>query len=107
MDERFFNLQQQLKEAKTSSGGGSRGARRRAREEKRSEEQQGSEGNAKKSKSESSSPTSSLKLPKVKLGDKITALQQIVSPFGRYRTDTASVLYEAINYIKWLHEQVQ
>lgn len=23
------------------------------------------------------------------------------------QTDTASVLYEAINYIKWLHEQVQ
>uniref|UniRef100_A0A0E0EYE6 BHLH domain-containing protein n=1 Tax=Oryza meridionalis TaxID=40149 RepID=A0A0E0EYE6_9ORYZ len=44
-------------------------------------------------------------VPKVKLGDKITALQQIVSPFGK--TDTASVLYEAINYIKWLHEQVQ
>jgi hypothetical protein len=81
-------------------------------------------------------------VPKVKLGDKITALQQIVSPFGKVyvrsrtacmgnwivsfmrcfpyidtvttsyyvymsQTDTASVLYEAINYIKWLHEQVQ
>ncbi|TVU39334.1 hypothetical protein EJB05_12747, partial [Eragrostis curvula] len=96
--------------AKTSSGGGSRGSSAASEgKKKRSEEQQGSEGNAKKSKSESSSPTSSLKsssqLPKVKLGDKITALQQIVSPFGK--TDTASVLYEAINYIKWLHEQVQ
>ncbi|KAF8389609.1 hypothetical protein HHK36_024128 [Tetracentron sinense] len=43
--------------------------------------------------------------PKVKLGDRITALQQIVSPFGK--TDTASVLLEAIQYIKFLQEQVQ
>ncbi|KAL6639223.1 hypothetical protein ACP70R_022953 [Stipagrostis hirtigluma subsp. patula] len=92
--------------AKTSSGGGSKGSTAASEgKKKRSEEQQGSEGNAKKSKNEASSPTSSLKVPKVKLGDKITALQQIVSPFGK--TDTASVLYEAINYIKWLHEQVQ
>lgn len=92
--------------AKTSSGGGSKGSSEGKK--KRSEEQQGSDGNTKKSKNEASSPTSSLKasqVPKVKLGDKITALQQIVSPFGK--TDTASVLYEAINYIKWLHEQVQ
>ncbi|WVZ65875.1 hypothetical protein U9M48_015169 [Paspalum notatum var. saurae] len=92
--------------AKTSSGGGSKGSSEGKK--KRSEDQQGSEGNTKKSKNEASSPTSSLKasqVPKVKLGDKITALQQIVSPFGK--TDTASVLYEAINYIKWLHEQVQ
>jgi hypothetical protein len=27
--------------------------------------------------------------------------------FYMMQTDTASVLYEAINYIKWLHEQVQ
>jgi len=87
--------------------------------------------------------------PKVKLGDKITALQQIVSPFGKvtthfaltlsffrflffmniynqqcstflttyfiimiiffveFQTDTASVLFEAIGYIKFLQEQVQ
>ncbi|PUZ71994.1 hypothetical protein GQ55_2G357800 [Panicum hallii var. hallii] len=92
--------------AKTSSGGGSKGSSEGKK--KRSEEQQGSDGNTKKSKNEASSPTSSVKaspVPKVKLGDKITALQQIVSPFGK--TDTASVLYEAINYIKWLHEQVQ
>ncbi|KAJ0570966.1 putative transcription factor bHLH family [Helianthus annuus] len=42
--------------------------------------------------------------PKVKMGDRITALQQLVSPFGK--TDTASVLSEAIVYIKFLHEQV-
>ncbi|CAN6211576.1 unnamed protein product [Urochloa humidicola] len=93
--------------AKTSSGGGSKGSSEGKK--KRSEEQQGSDGTTKKSKNEASSPTSSLnkasQVTKVKLGDKITALQQIVSPFGK--TDTASVLYEAINYIKWLHEQVQ
>ncbi|KAJ0046849.1 hypothetical protein Pint_04354 [Pistacia integerrima] len=38
------------------------------------------------------------------MGDRITALQQLVSPFGK--TDTASVLSEAIEYIKFLHEQV-
>ncbi|KAM0891370.1 hypothetical protein ACQ4PT_026445 [Festuca glaucescens] len=92
---------------KTSSASGK--AASSEGKKKRSEEEKGSsEGNVKKSKHEASSPTSSsLKahVPKVKLGDKITALQQIVSPFGK--TDTASVLYEAINYIKWLHEQVQ
>lgn len=45
------------------------------------------------------------KVRKEKLGDRITALQQLVSPFGK--TDTASVLWEAIVYIKSLHEQVQ
>ncbi|KAJ0751290.1 putative transcription factor bHLH family [Helianthus annuus] len=87
--------------------------------------------------------------PKVKMGDRITALQQLVSPFGKvcminiyififffimlkfffliinletkvllsfvdntnnlfrfFQTDTASVLSEAIVYIKFLHEQV-
>ncbi|XP_038995037.1 transcription factor bHLH112-like [Hibiscus syriacus] len=41
---------------------------------------------------------------KEKLGDRITALQQLVSPFGK--TDTSSVLHEAIEYIKFLHDQV-
>ncbi|XP_052153232.1 uncharacterized protein LOC127771372 isoform X1 [Oryza glaberrima] len=64
-------------------------------------------GKAKKFKSETSHSTSSPKhqSPKVKLGEKITALQQIVSPFGK--TDTASVLLETITYIKFLHEQIQ
>ncbi|CAM0905750.1 unnamed protein product [Alopecurus aequalis] len=93
---------------KTSSSGGK--AASSDGKKKRSEEEKGTEGNVKKSKHEASSPTSSslkqqAQVPKVKLGDKITALQQIVSPFGK--TDTASVLYEAISYIKWLHEQVQ
>uniref|UniRef100_A0ACD5XJ79 Uncharacterized protein n=1 Tax=Avena sativa TaxID=4498 RepID=A0ACD5XJ79_AVESA len=40
-----------------------------------------------------------------KLGDKITALQQLVSPYGK--TDTASVLHEAAACIRSLHEQIQ
>ncbi|KAK4579086.1 hypothetical protein RGQ29_028955 [Quercus rubra] len=40
-----------------------------------------------------------------KLSDKITALQKLVSPYGK--TDTASVLQEASLYIKLLHEQIQ
>ncbi|XP_011624156.2 transcription factor bHLH133-like [Amborella trichopoda] len=40
-----------------------------------------------------------------KIGDRITILQQLVSPFGK--TDTASVLHEACSYIKHLHEQIQ
>ncbi|KAK4797873.1 hypothetical protein SAY86_030199 [Trapa natans] len=62
----------------------------------------------KKHKHENSTVTSSSKkalVPKVKLGDRIATLQQIVSPFGK--TDTASVLKEAIAYIKFLQEQVQ
>nr|DAD25903.1 TPA_asm: hypothetical protein HUJ06_027371 [Nelumbo nucifera] len=39
-----------------------------------------------------------------KLGDRVTALQKLVSPFGK--TDTASVLQEASVYIKLLHEQI-
>lgn len=60
----------------------------------------------KKLKHESSTASSiKVQVPKAKLGDKITALQQIVSPFGK--TDTASVLWEAIGYIKFMQEQVQ
>ncbi|KAF5796474.1 putative transcription factor bHLH family [Helianthus annuus] len=49
-------------------------------------------------------PMPAFKVRKEKMGDRITALQQLVSPFGK--TDTASVLSEAIEYIKFLHEQV-
>ncbi|KAK8953171.1 Transcription factor bHLH103 [Platanthera guangdongensis] len=44
------------------------------------------------------------KMKKEKLGDRIAALQQLVSPFGK--TDRASVLHEAIEYIKFLHDQL-
>ncbi|KAF7143097.1 hypothetical protein RHSIM_Rhsim05G0161900 [Rhododendron simsii] len=51
------------------------------------------------------SSTQSFKVRKEKLGDRITALHQLVSPFGK--TDTASVLLEAIGYIRFLHSQVE
>ncbi|WVZ86750.1 hypothetical protein U9M48_033486 [Paspalum notatum var. saurae] len=72
---------------------------------RKSEERVG--GNAKKSKQRTSGKVSPPKPqePKVKLGEKITALQQIVSPFGK--TDTASVLFETIKYIKFLHDQIR
>ncbi|CAO2168223.1 unnamed protein product [Urochloa humidicola] len=58
----------------------------------------------KKARTGSPSPLPTFKVRKEKLGDRITALQQLVSPFGK--TDTASVLHETIEYIKFLHEQV-
>ncbi|XP_077231113.1 transcription factor bHLH113-like isoform X1 [Tasmannia lanceolata] len=59
---------------------------------------------SKKPKSEPSA-TGPFKVRKEKLGERITALQQLVSPFGK--TDTASVLHEAMGYIRFLHDQVQ
>ncbi|XP_004293560.1 PREDICTED: transcription factor bHLH112 isoform X3 [Fragaria vesca subsp. vesca] len=58
----------------------------------------------KRARIETPSPLPTFKVRKEKLGDRITALQQLVSPFGK--TDTASVLHEAIEYIKFLHDQV-
>ncbi|GKU99220.1 hypothetical protein SLEP1_g12095 [Rubroshorea leprosula] len=51
------------------------------------------------------SPSPTLKVRKEKLGDRIAALQKLVAPFGK--TDTASVLTEAIGYIQFLHDQVE
>ncbi|KAL5569820.1 hypothetical protein UlMin_026395 [Ulmus minor] len=42
---------------------------------------------------------------KENLGARIVALKQLVSPYGK--TDTASVRNEAMEYIQFLHEQVQ
>ncbi|VAH20776.1 unnamed protein product [Triticum turgidum subsp. durum] len=53
---------------------------------------------AKKPRTETPSPMPTFKVRKEKLGDRVTALQQL--------TDTASVLHEAIGYIKFLHDQV-
>ncbi|KAL2338055.1 hypothetical protein Fmac_012501 [Flemingia macrophylla] len=59
----------------------------------------------KKTKSQPSSSQPPLKVRKEKLGDRITALHQLVSPFGK--TDTASVLLEAIGYIRFLQGQIE
>ncbi|XP_057964653.1 transcription factor bHLH113-like [Malania oleifera] len=66
-----------------------------------------SQGNPKKTKSSANptTPASHAKVRKEKLGERITALQQLVSPYGK--TDTASVLHEATGYIRFLQEQVQ
>ncbi|KFK44896.1 hypothetical protein AALP_AA1G316900 [Arabis alpina] len=60
---------------------------------------------SKKAKCGGGSISPEKELPKAKLRDKITTLQQIVSPFGK--TDTASVLQEAITYINFYQEQVK
>ncbi|KZV24654.1 hypothetical protein F511_37003 [Dorcoceras hygrometricum] len=67
--------------------------------------QTGSESAFKRPRIETPSPLPTFKVRKEKLGDRITALQQLVSPFGK--TDTASVLHEAIEYIRFLHDQVK
>ncbi|KAI7734919.1 hypothetical protein M8C21_026405 [Ambrosia artemisiifolia] len=59
----------------------------------------------KKSKLDLRPSCTQLKVRKEKLGDRILALQQMVAPFGK--TDTASVLMEAIGYIKFLQNQVE
>ncbi|KAM7279521.1 hypothetical protein ACFE04_006655 [Oxalis oulophora] len=79
--------QQNITETKKSSGGN-----------------EGPPAASKRPRNETSSPLPAFKVRKEKMGDRITALQQLVSPFGK--TDTASVLSEAIEYIKFLHEQV-
>ncbi|XP_059457916.1 transcription factor bHLH68-like isoform X3 [Corylus avellana] len=75
----------------------------------------------KKAKLVSSSSQPPLKVRKEKLGDRITALHQLVSPFGKkddkdelgcagvslLQTDTASVLLEAIGYIRFLLGQIE
>ncbi|XP_015966539.1 transcription factor bHLH68 isoform X1 [Arachis duranensis] len=66
----------------------------------------GSGGAVKKARVQPSTTTqSTFKVRKEKLGDRITALHQLVSPFGK--TDTASVLLEAIGYIRFLQSQIE
>ncbi|KAK8995595.1 hypothetical protein V6N11_075865 [Hibiscus sabdariffa] len=56
-------------------------------------------------KHRSSGSTLKLQVRKEKLGDRIAALQKLVAPFGK--TDTSTVLTEAIGYIQFLQDQVQ
>ncbi|KAL0415211.1 UNVERIFIED_CONTAM: Transcription factor [Sesamum latifolium] len=65
----------------------------------------GTGGVSKKARVQQSSAQPALKVRKEKLGDRITALHQLVSPFGK--TDTASVLSEAIGYIRFLQGQIE
>ncbi|CAA6667392.1 unnamed protein product [Spirodela intermedia] len=51
------------------------------------------------------SPSRRWSVKKEKLGQRIGELQRLVSPFGK--SDTASVLHEALGYIRFLHDQVQ
>ncbi|CAL0320750.1 unnamed protein product [Lupinus luteus] len=59
----------------------------------------------KMNKADNPTSTGHAKQRKEKLGERIAVLQQLVSPFGK--TDTASVLHEAMGYIKFLQDQVQ
>lgn len=61
-----------------------------------------------RSSASAAAPAATNKRPRVRrerLGERIVALQQLVSPFGK--SDTASVLHEALGYIRFLHDQVQ
>uniref|UniRef100_A0A7C8ZUK1 BHLH domain-containing protein n=1 Tax=Opuntia streptacantha TaxID=393608 RepID=A0A7C8ZUK1_OPUST len=73
--------------------------------EPKSTHQQHNQLVSKKPRFESRSSCPPFKVRKEKLGDRIAALQQLVAPFGK--TDTASVLMEAIGYIKFLQNQVE
>ncbi|KAJ1437972.1 Myc-type, basic helix-loop-helix [Sesbania bispinosa] len=65
----------------------------------------GGGGALKKARVQPSTTQPTFKVRKEKLGDRITALHQLVSPFGK--TDTASVLLEAIGYIRFLQSQIE
>lgn len=68
-------------------------------------EPKATQASAKKSRVEPRSSCPPFKVRKEKLGDRVAALQQLVAPYGK--TDTASVLMEAIGYIKFLQNQVE
>ncbi|CAD5171544.1 unnamed protein product [Musa acuminata subsp. malaccensis] len=78
----------------------------RATEGKKKRSEDSSETHLKKPKPDGSMVSSQkLQEPKVKIAEKVSALQQLVSPFGK--TDQASVLMETITCITVLQKQVQ
>ncbi|KAL3611622.1 hypothetical protein D5086_002642 [Populus alba] len=64
-----------------------------------------SQRNSKRTETKNPGSTANAKVKREKLGDRIAALQELVSPFGK--TDTASVLHEAMGYIRFLQDQVK
>ncbi|XP_073132457.1 transcription factor bHLH68-like isoform X2 [Henckelia pumila] len=62
-------------------------------------------GANKKARIQPTSSQTTFKARKETVRDKITAIHQLVSPFGK--TDTASVLLEAIGYIRFLQNQIE
>ncbi|KAF9621991.1 hypothetical protein IFM89_029211 [Coptis chinensis] len=76
-----------------------------AEQEKQRTKTESNKTSNKKAKTTNPPSTKPVKVRKEKLGERIAALQQLVSPFGK--TDTASVLHEAMGYIRFLHDQVQ
>ncbi|KAJ6302538.1 hypothetical protein OIU77_016604 [Salix suchowensis] len=64
-----------------------------------------SQRNSKRTETKNPGSTGNAKVKREKLGDRIAALQELVSPFGK--TDTASVLHEAMGYIRFLQDQVK
>ncbi|KZV14482.1 transcription factor [Dorcoceras hygrometricum] len=62
-------------------------------------------GANKKARIQPTSSQTTCKARKETVRDKITAIHQLVSPFGK--TDTASVLLEALGYIRFLQNQIE
>ncbi|KAK4751022.1 hypothetical protein SAY87_004504 [Trapa incisa] len=90
-------------ERKRPSSSGTREGKRSSRTMERDPKMSGLEFKKSGPKQQASCPH--LKVRKERLGDRIAALQQLVAPYGK--TDTASVLTDAIGYIKFLQDRVQ
>ncbi|KAK4782249.1 hypothetical protein SAY86_016351 [Trapa natans] len=90
-------------ERKRPSSSGTREGKRSSRTMERDPKTSGLEFKKSGPKQQASCPH--LKVRKERLGDRIAALQQLVAPYGK--TDTASVLTDAIGYIKFLQDRVQ
>ncbi|KAJ6814934.1 transcription factor bHLH113-like [Iris pallida] len=99
------SLNSPLSSSTKTTNSNSKSSRKTERDEGHASEGNKANTSKKKKKRESSPSMTTINVRKDKLGDKITELQQLVSPFGK--SDTASVLHEALGYIRFLHDQVQ